>query len=62
LTCWPLFNFAHPDRVLNEAASHQGRISNLHRQAVADLVRLSRFSGTEIAITAVPDAPADVCS
>jgi hypothetical protein len=62
LTCWPLFNFAHPDRVLNEAASHQGRISSLHGQSVADLVRPSRFSRTEIAITAVLHAPADVCS
>jgi hypothetical protein len=37
----------------NEAASHQGGVSDQHRQATADLVHLRRNAGTEIMITAV---------
>jgi hypothetical protein len=42
----------------NEAASHQRRPSDRHRQAVCDLVHLCRNTGPEIAITAVYHAPA----
>jgi len=46
---------------LNEAPPHQRRMSDRHRQAVADLVHLRRNTGPEIAITAVVHAPADPC-
>jgi hypothetical protein len=46
----------------NEAVPGQRRLSDRHRQAVADLMHLCRNTGTEIAITAVLRAPTDVCS
>jgi hypothetical protein len=36
-------------------------VSNLHWQALADLVHQRRNTGAEIAITGVEHAPADVC-
>jgi hypothetical protein len=41
--------------------SDQGGMSNLHRQAGANLMHPRRNTGPEIAITAVVHAPADVC-
>jgi hypothetical protein len=38
---------------LNETVSGQRGVSDLHRQAIADLVHLRRNSGPEITITAV---------
>ena len=46
----------------DEAVSGQGRVSNRHWQAVANLVHLRPNSGPEIAITAVVPALAGVCS
>jgi hypothetical protein len=43
----------------NEAVPGQRRVSNRHRQAVADLVHLRRNAGPKIAITAMVRAPAD---
>jgi hypothetical protein len=41
----------------DEAASDQGRMSHLHRQAVGHLVHLRRNSRAEIMITALANPP-----
>jgi hypothetical protein len=46
----------------DEAVPAQGRMSDRHRQALANRVHLRRNSGPEIAITAVVPALAGVCS
>jgi hypothetical protein len=56
LTCGPLFNFAHLDRVLRlkEPASDQGCLSDLHRFATACICAATL---APIAITAVMHRP-----
>jgi hypothetical protein len=59
------FSFNAPRSIesgFNESASHQRRLSNRHRQALANLMHLCRNTGPEIVITAVVHAWADVCS
>jgi hypothetical protein len=43
----------------DEPVSDQGRVSDQHRQSVADLAHLRRNGGPEITINAVLHAPAD---
>jgi hypothetical protein len=43
----------------NKSVSDQGRVSDQHRQSVADLAHLRRNGGPEITINAVLHAPAD---
>jgi hypothetical protein len=59
------FSFNAPRSIesgFNESASHQRRLSNRHRQALANLMHLCRKTNPEIVITAVVHAWADVCS
>jgi hypothetical protein len=48
-----LINFDQRGFSRREFRPDQRRVSDRHRQAVADLMHLRRISGTEIAITAV---------
>jgi hypothetical protein len=47
---------------INRPTAHHGRVNNGRRQAVGNLVHLSRDTGAEITIPTVMHAPTDVRS